>query len=437
MSNRSLGTSLALGVGLMCAFVATAMAESHVRIVRLSEVQGSVQIDRNTGQGYEKASPNMPLVEGMKLATKADGRAEVEFEDGSTVRITPDTKIEFTALSLQESGAKVSTVTLTQGLAYVDYTARQKDNVFTVIFKDEKIRPEEAAHFRVDLAEATAGVAVFSGEIKVDGLSGPIELSKNKSATFDLTDGNKSTLAKNIEQQPFDAWDKQQNKYQQQYASKGSYNNYPYQYGVSDLNYYGNYTNVPGYGNMWQPYFAGVGWDPFMDGSWMFYPGAGYTWVSAYPWGWMPYRYGSWNFVPGYGWMWAPGGFGGGWNTIAPITNPPLRYKPPVPPTRGTATVAVGRPVLTTAPSRITVQGGTAGLGVPRGSVNNLGKISRQVETHGSVTVRSAPMPANSGMAYPGYGSSGSHTSSGGGRMSTGASRPSSSGGHTSAPTRH
>ena len=430
MLKRSLGTSLALGVGLICAMAATAaMAESHVRIVRLSEIQGAVQIDRNTGQGYEKATVNMPLVEGMKLAAKADGRGEVEFEDGSTVRITPNTKIEFTALSLQDSGAKVSTITLTQGLAYVDYTAKQKDNVFTVIFKDERVRPEEAARFRVNLAEATAEVAVFNGNLKIDGLSGAVEVGKNKSAIFDLTNGNKSTLAKNIEEQPYDAWEKQQAKYQQTYASKGSYNNYPYSYGVSDLNYYGSYSNVPGYGMMWQPFFAGVGWDPFMDGSWMFYPGAGYTWVSSYPWGWMPYRYGSWNFVPGYGWGWMPGGFGGGWATVVPVTNPPVRFKPPAPPVRGTATVAVGRPVFSsTTPNRLVVRGDTAGLGVPRGSVNNLSKVARQVQTSGSATVRATPPPAPS-MSAPGMGG-GNRASTGGNRPSTGASRPSTGGSH-------
>jgi uncharacterized membrane protein YgcG len=431
MANRSLGTWLALGVGLIVAFSTNAaMADSHVRIVRLSNVQGAIEIDRNTGQGYEKATANMPLVEGMKLAAKADGRAEVEFEDGSTVRITPNSKIEFTTLSLQDSGAKVSTVTLTQGLAYVDYTARQKDNVFTVTFKDEKVRPEEAARFRVNLAEATAVVAVFNGELKVDGLSGPVEVSKNKSAIFDLTDGNKSTLSKNIEDEPYDAWDKQQAKYQQEYAKKGSYHDYPYGYGVSDLNYYGNYTNVPGYGMMWQPYFAGVGWDPFMDGSWMFYPGVGYTWVSAYPWGWMPYRYGNWNFVPGYGWMWAPGGFGGGWATVVPVTNPPIRYKAPAPPVRGTATVAVGRPVFSsTTPSRLVVRGDSAGLGVPRGTVSNMSKVARQVQTSGSATVRPAPAP---GVMSPGFGSSGSHASTGGSHASTGGSHMNTGGGRVS-----
>ncbi len=324
MSNRSLGTWLALVIGLTFALtVIPAFAESHVRIVRLSDVQGTVEVDRGTGQGYERAALNMPMVEGMKLAAKADGRAEVEFEDGSTVRITPNSRIDFSTLSLEDSGGRVSTLSLTQGLAYVDYTAKGKGDAFTLMFKDEKVRPGQAVHFRVDLQDANAVLAVFSGELKVDGPSGVAEVGKNKTATFDFAAGNKFAIAKNIEELPFDAWDKQQAKYQQTYASKGSYRDYPYGYGVSDLNYYGNYTNIPGYGMMWQPYFAGVGWSPFADGSWMFYPGMGYTWVSAYPWGWMPYRYGAWNFVPGYGWMWQPGGFGGGWYTLPPVTNRP------------------------------------------------------------------------------------------------------------------
>lgn len=437
MSNRSLGTWLALVV--MSALVAIpAVAESHVRIVRLSDVQGRVEVDRGTGQGYEKAFLNMPMVEGMKLAAKADARAEVEFEDGSTVRITPNTHMDFTALSLQESGARVSTLTLTQGMAYVQYTGKGKGDAFTVTFKDEKVRPEQAVHFRIDLQDANAVLAVFNGELKVEGPSGPVEVSKNKSVTFDLAEANKFTLAKNIEEQPFDAWDKQQSKYQQEYASKGSYRDYPYAYGVSDLNYYGAYSNVPGYGMMWQPYFAGAGWSPFADGSWMFYPGFGYTWVSSYPWGWMPYRYGSWNFVPGYGWGWAPGGFGGGWYNIPRVTNAPQRFNPPVAPTTGTATVTVGHPGFSAGvPRRMVVQNGSAGLGVPRGGINNINKISQQVQQKGSATVQTAPPARSSSMPSPGFGNAGSHTSTGnaGGHMSPGAGRV--SGGHTSAPSRH
>src|ERR1700741_2232749 len=59
MSNRSLGTWLALGALAFVCAVVPASAESHVRIVRLSNVEGTVQVDRNTGQGLEKAFLNM------------------------------------------------------------------------------------------------------------------------------------------------------------------------------------------------------------------------------------------------------------------------------------------------------------------------------------------------------------------------------------------
>ena len=71
-----------------------------------------------------------------------------------------------------------------------------------------------------------------------------------------------------------------------------------------------------------------------MDGAWMFYPGAGYMWVSSYPWGWMPYRYGAWNFVPGFGWAWCPGRTN--WSSWAPYTQvrtAPAGYVAPAPPT--------------------------------------------------------------------------------------------------------
>src|SRR5579859_5962344 len=83
----------------------SAMADSHVRIVRLSYIEGAVQISHGAGGAYEKAIVNLPITEGAKLKT-ADGRAEVEFEDGSTLRIVADSTVEFSQLSLRDSGAK-------------------------------------------------------------------------------------------------------------------------------------------------------------------------------------------------------------------------------------------------------------------------------------------------------------------------------------------
>ena len=395
---------------LACLNAVPALADSNARIVRLSDVQGDVKIDRMTGQGYEKAFLNMPITQGVRLWAGNDARAEVEFEDGSTIHLTPDTILQFTDLTLRDSGGKVSTVDLKQGQAYFSF-AGKKDDAFKVTFVRQSLALTQPAHLRINVSDATAEVAVFKGDVDIEGPSGPVKLSKKQTATFDFANEDKYEIAKNVEKDPFDEWDKKQTEYHDQYLAKNSYNA-PYSYGVSDLNYYGNYYSVPGYGYMWQPYFVGAGWDPFMDGAWMWYPGFGYSWVSAYPWGWMPYHYGSWLFVPSYGWMWRPGNTWVAWNRVPPVVNPPRQYVPPRPPTvAGRPSVIVGRgPAAGFQPkiadgSKIILRNDTAGLGVPRG-VRNLGNLNRQVESKGMATLpaRSVPRAMAPGPAAMGRG---------------------------------
>ncbi|MGA9042227.1 MAG: FecR family protein [Terriglobales bacterium] len=369
-------------------------ADSQARIVRLSVVEGTVQIDRNNGQGYEKAFLNLPLTQGVKLRTQDEGRAEVEFEDGSTLRIAPNTVVEFSQLSLLDSGAKASSVNLTEGTAYINFSGA-KDDQFILMFGHEKLALNHAAHLRVELSDSDAVVAVFKGDVRVESPSGIVQVGQNHTATFDLRKdkNDKYELARNVEPDPYDDWDKAQNQYQQRYTTTASSSSYsPYAYGMSDMSYYGNFFDAPGYGTMWQPFLTGVGWDPFMDGAWAFNPGVGYGWVSAYPWGWTPYHYGSWIFVPGYGWAWQPGGV---WMTAAVlprVVNPPHNFVAPQPPAAGKSTVVVNRgPVSTVAgrfSNKLVVRNNSAGLGIPRGSLENLTKISQSVQQEGEMTAR-------------------------------------------------
>jgi hypothetical protein len=284
-------------------------------------------------------------------------------------------------------------VNLETGTLYVTFNGKSTGDQLTVNFASESTTVAQPAHFRVNAGETDAELAVFKGDVEIAGPSGTVHVSKNHSASFDLLDDDKYTVANNFEQDPYDQWDKAQDQYHDRYyGSNTNTGSIPYSYGVSDLNYYGNYTMVPGYGYLWQPYFANMAWDPFSNGAWMWYPGFGYTWVSSYPWGWMPYRYGSWLFVPSYGWMWQPGGWNS-WNPVPPVVNPPNRFPVPQPPnTPGHQTVVVGRPPATTgnAPQRMTITAGSAGLGVPRGAVNNLPKLAMRAGQEGSVNVRTS-----------------------------------------------
>src|SRR5215813_8433261 len=105
------------------------LADSHARVVRLSEVQGEVLVDRQDGKGFEKAFMNLPLHQDLAIRTGKGGRATLEFEDRSTLRLTPETTIQLSQLSLSDSGTKTSTVHLDSGLVYLNFLGSKDEKV--------------------------------------------------------------------------------------------------------------------------------------------------------------------------------------------------------------------------------------------------------------------------------------------------------------------
>ena len=444
MRNRTSVLPVLTLVALICTLLAIpSLADSGARIVRLSQVDGGVEVDRNTGKGFEKAFLNLPITQGMKLKSGFDGRAEVEFEDGSAIRITPDSVISFADLVLRDSGAKVSTVNLQEGTAYVNFLANKNDkgDELTLTFGKQKMTLTEAVHLRVQMNDADATVAVFKGQAKISAPGGEVAVEKNKTATFDLA-SDKYLLAKNLEADPYDEWDKTQTQYHDRYTADNAYSKTsPYAYGASDMSYYGSYSTVPGYGTMWQPYFAGAGWDPYMNGLWSYDPVYGYGWVSGYPWGWTPYHYGSWIYVPSYGWGWQPGGSWAGLNTQPRIGNGPTGWVAPKPPATGTSTVAVrGGSFATTTNGflgpKMKIPENSAGLGVPRGITRNLGSFSTHAGQSGAASVR-MPVSSSPGFSsFPGM-SSGGHSSGGFSPRGVSGGSTHSSGGHIGGGAHH
>ena len=411
--------------------VVSASAASKARIVRLSQVQGTVQFDRAAGSGFDKAFINLPVIESSRLKTGKDGRAEVEFEDGSALRLAPNSEVDFIRLALGDDGQKLSTVQLVSGTVYANLhpkNAGQKTgDQFLLNFADEAVTVPQAAHFRVQLADARATLAVFKGKLSATSPAGQIDVAEKHSATIELTknvltnndptkndlasdpaEKNTFVIARNYKDDPSDDWDRQQTGYHDRYASAGgSTQSSPYGYGMSDLNYYGNFTILPGLGFVWQPYFIDASWSPFQDGAWAFYPGAGYMWVSGYPWGWMPYNYGNWAFASGYGYVWQPGNWNT-WNALPLVVNAPARMILPIAPASGPRTVMVGRGLAAysagEAPRRLTINPGSAGFGVPRGSISHLDRLAKTMNRTSRPVVASTVQPVSAMPSAPGLG---------------------------------
>src|SRR5271170_6530276 len=375
-----------------------AYAYSKVRIVRLSEVKGDVQLDRYTGVGFEPAMANIPIIERARIQTGV-GVAEVEFEDNSTLRVGPDSLVAFPQLELLPSGAKASTVSVIKGTAYVSLV-NTKGNDFTLTFGEQKVHLQPSSHIRLQLEPTKATLSVQEGAAVVEGPSGTTEIGRKKTFSFDLANQNPPVAAKYVASEPYDSWDTHATEYHKNVASQSAFGNSPYSYGSSDMAYYGSFVNAPGCGSMWQPYFVSASWSPFANGTWAYYPGAGYSWVSPYPWGWTPFHYGSWTSCPGVGWGWQPGGSWNGLSNAPTFTragHSPLHLPSPPerPPVSGESTfVPVNLKPLTASTlgshDTFVFRNDSAGMGIPRGG--GLGKLDRLAQQAGRHSSASTPV---------------------------------------------
>ncbi len=261
---------------------------------------------------------NLPIVEKNRLQT-GTGVAEVEFEDNSTLRLAPDSAVEFPKLERLPGGTTASSVLVLKGMAYVSLM-KTAGNEFDLLFGQQMLRLPPASHIRLQLGDTQAKVAVLDGTVHVNGPGGGADVPKKKTVTLPLEDQAQPEVTKDVASNPLDSWDKDSVGYHQRSAIASNYGNSGYSYGLSDMMYYGSFMNAGGCGSMWRPYFASADWDPYSNGAWAYYGGAGYSWVSPYPWGWTPYHYGSWAFCPGAGWGWQPGGLWNGLNNTALLT---------------------------------------------------------------------------------------------------------------------
>ena len=322
--NRSLFLFAILALAILCAtFAASTYADnSHARIVRLSLVQGDVRFTRafhrdplaDQKAGWETAVLNLPIREGYALSTDA-GRAVVEFENGAMAFLGQNTIVEFYDLSLRD-GDRITRLVLRQGAASF-YVHPDHGDYFSVTGGDFTVEALNRTRFRLDNFDDGSTVNIQSGRATVLQNEKPTPLEKGQSLTVKALDAGNPILGRENDMDDFDKWVSGRvesvvtaTNNTNQYVNSANYNS-----GFGDLNSYGSWLSVGGYGYGWQPYGVGLGWSPFGIGygGWYQDPFFGLTFIGSQPWGWLPYHYGGWVFSPAYGWVWIPSGFGLGY----------------------------------------------------------------------------------------------------------------------------
>ncbi|HET9784724.1 MAG TPA: FecR domain-containing protein, partial [Terriglobales bacterium] len=146
-----------------------ARADSSVRIVRLSLVVGAVEVNLPDGHGWRPAMLNLPLVESEQVRTLDSGRAEIQFEGGSTLRLIPDSTVTLTRLRGSDNGEFRTTAALTAGTAFASLRKSDARDFVLQLPGGQQLRPDGAVAWR---ASGNGAVQVLDGELRQQSAGG-------------------------------------------------------------------------------------------------------------------------------------------------------------------------------------------------------------------------------------------------------------------------
>ncbi len=283
------------------------------RVGRVSRLEGEASLRQSGSNDWEDVGTNSPVFEGDEFYTSDGTRMEIQLGGGRYLRLDERTDVVFAFLDEESARVEVSTGTVIISLRQVD----GKES-FQISAPAAAVTLREEGVYRVNVDDdGNTIVAVRSGNARVSGTQQVAEVESGESARFSYNDPSDVDLVSYVDDDGFDSWSSAlDDRYDDYYAQSNQYvnsiNNRTDIYGLAELGSYGSWFDTGQYGYCWRPN-VGLGWQPYSNGYWKWYPGYGYTWVSYDSWGWAPFHYGRWEYLNGYGWSWIPWSqFGGG-----------------------------------------------------------------------------------------------------------------------------
>ena len=159
-----------------------------VSAARLSSVDGQVQISQGNQVISDQAVANAPLFEGTRVTTGDDGRAEIQLEDGSVARLSPNSSLTLTALHGQ-GGAGDSEISLDTGLGYFELRGAGRGGTIRIGFGDSVVTAGGFTVVRISLDNPPGELAVFSGNAHIErGSAMTVDLHGGESVALNGAD---------------------------------------------------------------------------------------------------------------------------------------------------------------------------------------------------------------------------------------------------------
>lgn len=285
---------------------------------RIRALEGDAVLQRQQEQDQVDATINSPVFTGDLLSTE-DGRAEVEFPDGTVLWLDSDTQIEFLGMEDPESGTREATaLRLHEGRIEIDYRGGGSGDP-RIDTPESSVYLQGEGRFRVESDGGVTTLIALRGTAELAGDDGSMLVRDGMMSRVELGSAPDEARSYNtLRLDDFDSWcEERMASYLPE--DEGDDREYvqavpqPVRHYVTELDNYGDWEWMVSYGWVWRPASYTVGWRPYYNGYWTWCP-RGWAWVAYEPWGWVPYHYGRWQWLSSAGWFWIPGGvFSGAW----------------------------------------------------------------------------------------------------------------------------
>lgn len=280
-----------------------ALWAGQARYARMGDFDGTVEIQLHAADAWETAQRNMPVGELAWLRTSPGSRAEIEFDEGSVLRLAGESQVELSDYTRLSTGQRITLISLDHGVAYCSGAAEGKD-VLIVAVPGAQITIGKAAHLRLEAGDPWIQIAAEEGAVRFSSPSAEFDLLDGQMVRMDPSHPARFFLLREIPPLESDRWNEERSKTIAAGGSTGHVGGL--RYGVADLDSNGVWLQSADFGTVWKPKVAET-WAPYRKGKWRWYEGLGYTWISQDSWGWLPYHYGRWMQLPDTGWVWVPG----------------------------------------------------------------------------------------------------------------------------------
>jgi hypothetical protein len=327
------------GVALWMKHEQTASASALPNAARIQRVEGEVALnngDAVSGQSDQwiAATENQPVSVGDRIYTRDKSRASLAFTGRNFARLNPNTSLD--VLALNDARTQLA---MRDGSAMFDVGYLNSGDLFEVATPYGAVDFQQPGLYNVGISNGQVLVSVLSGLAQVVGLGGTGQISKGELLTLVGSTAADAVLSqidgRDAGYLVDDYYSYEYPRYYDgRYRDYNSYLSDPYYYdpyrrnvsyqyvnsyipGLYDLDYYGDWRNVDGYGNCWAPR-VDAGWSPYQSGYWYNDYPYGPTWVSSEPWGYAPYHYGRWAYVSDR-WYWVPEA-----TSVTPVYSPAL-----------------------------------------------------------------------------------------------------------------